>query len=130
VIQEFVDKFIQAQPGLFTEKHPDSYEDVVAGVIKAINPHQDYGLPDFERIHVIDDGRYQGTLLFVVAAAGRQPRSYWYVKVDYGSCSGCDTLEAIRGHSSYPVTDDQAKDYQTLALHIVQGMKSMQELGE
>lgn len=54
--------------------------------------------PHPERIHQIDDGDYQGTLIFVIGAGGYQPSRYWYVKVGYGSCSGCDTLQAIRGY--------------------------------
>lgn len=47
------------------------------------------------------------------------------MKVGYGSCSGCDTLEAIRDYSSEKPTPEQVKDYMALALHIVQGLKKM-----
>ena len=82
--------------------------------------------PDPERIHRIDDGNYQGTLVYVIGEKGYQPDKYWYVKVDYGSCSGCDTLEGIRDYTDDAPTDEQAKDYMTVALHIVQGMKPME----
>lgn len=77
------------------------------------------GAPDLTRIHEIDDGDYQGTLLFVVAAQGYQPSTYWATKVSYGSCSGCDTLEAIWDMG------EGAGDYYTLALHMIQGLQEI-----
>ena len=130
MIQEFVDKFMAKKAELeniFREKHPDEYKDIVEAVIRVINPDDDYGQPDPKRIHVIDDSNCQGTLLFIIASTGYQPDDYWYVKVAYGSCSGCDTLQAIRGYSLKPPTDEQVKDYMTLALHIVQGLKRMDD---
>ena len=47
------------------------------------------------------------------------------MKVGYGSCSGCDTLEGIRHYNDDKPTEEQVRDYMTLALHIVQGMKRM-----
>lgn len=111
----------------FKEKHPDNYQDVVKTVIQHITMEDDYDdfSPDPNRIHEIDDGEYQGTLVYVIGAKGYQPSDYWYVKVGYGSCSGCDTLQAIKNYDDEPPTDDQAKQYHTLALHIVQGLKKM-----
>lgn len=97
------------------EEGPKDYEDIVTEVIKLINPDRNDGLPDYDRVHCIDEGDYQGTLLFVIAAAGYQPDDFWTVKVYYGSCSGCDTFEACEG----------VHDYMTLALHIVQGLKEV-----
>lgn len=108
----------------FQAKHPDGYAEVVKNVVRVLNT-DNYRSIDPDRIHLIDDGDYQGTLVFVIAATGYQPSDYWYVKVSYGSCSGCDTLEAIREYSNEPPTDEQVRDYMTLALHIVQGLKKM-----
>jgi hypothetical protein len=108
----------------FEAKHPDEYIDVVRAVIEAISDDE-YDSPDPQRIHQIDDGDYQGTLVFVIAAKGYQPSRYWYCRVGYGSCSGCDTLQAIAGYSGEPPTDDQVKQYMTLALHVVQGLREM-----
>lgn len=131
MIQPFVDKFIGAESAVkarFAEKHPSSYKDIVRIVIETINPEgDDYDQPDPERIHIVDDGDYQGTLLFLIAATDYQPSNYWYVKVGYGSCSGCDTLQEIRDYSDDPPTPEQVKDYWTLALHVVQGLKAMQD---
>lgn len=128
MIKEFVDRFMAKKSELkavFSAGHPDNYEQVVKSVISVISNSDACNQPDPERIHSIDDGHYQGTLVFVIAETGYQPSTYWYVKVDYGSCSGCDTLQAISGYSSKPPTPEQVKDYMTLALHIVQGIKRM-----
>jgi len=109
---------------LFREKHPDEYLDVVKNVVQYIANDESLEL-DPGRIHKIDDGDYQGTLVFVIGARGYQPSDYWYVKIYYGSCSGCDTLSAIRNYDDGKPTDDQVKQYMTLALHIVQGLKKM-----
>lgn len=128
MIKKFVDRFMAQQDQLlakFKQDHPEDYAAIVRVVVETICGEDGYDEPDAGRITMIDHGDYQGTLLFVIAAAGYTPSDYWYVMVDYGSCSGCDTLEAISSCSNEPPTDAQAKDYMTLALHIVQGMKKM-----
>lgn len=128
MIQEFVDKFMAKKGELekiFSEKPPKEYKEIVVAVVEVIGDEDEYGAPDKNRIHVIDAGDYQGTLLFVIAANNYQPKDYWYVKVGYGSCSGCDTLQSINGYSDEPPTEEQIKDYMTLTLHIVQGLKKM-----
>jgi hypothetical protein len=133
MIQEFVDRYMAKKDLLaatFT-KHPGDYKELVKNVISVITDEDDWGQynPDPERIHEIDDGDYQGTYVYVIAAKGYQPSNYWYVKVSYGSCSGCDTLQSIQyGPSDWDndrPSDEQIKDYMTLALHIVQGLKEM-----
>ena len=51
----------------------------------------------------IDDGDYQGTLLFLIPFKTYQPSEYEYLMtyVGYGSCSGCDTLLAITDYDNY-----------------------------
>ncbi len=109
----------------FTAKHPEDYKAVVRAVVEmlaaASNGYDD--TPDPQRIHEINDGDYQGTLLYVIAAQGYQPSTYWTVKVGYGSCSGCDTLQAISHYSDEPPNDGQVTQYMQLALHIVQGLR-------
>jgi hypothetical protein len=132
MIKEFVDIFQNNSDKLrevFKLKHPGNYENIVKSIIELIaSKLENYDSPDPERIHVIDDGDYQGTLLFVIAGKGYQPSNYWYVKVGYGSCSGCDTLESIRSWPDDGVSDEQVKDYMQLALNIVQELKPMQEI--
>lgn len=105
------------------KKHPDSYVDLVTAVIAAITEEDDMYQsfsPDPERIHVIDDGDYQGTQIYVIAEKGYQPSRYWLTGVSYGSCSGCDTLEAIRVYADDPPNEKQIDAYMDLCLHLVQ----------
>ena len=131
MIQEFVDAFMKNKESCKTklqEKHPDDYQDIVRIVIETINEKEgpSYGEPDSSNIHIIDDGEYQGTLLFIIPSNTYQPNCYWAVKVSYGSCSGCDTLQAIKdSYSAKTPTEEQLDDYMTLALHIVQGLKEI-----
>lgn len=130
MIQEFVNQWearkseVQA---IFEKKHPDNYKEIVKAVVSILGEPDEYFKPDPERIHEIDDGDYQGTLVYIIGANGYQPDDYWYVKVSYGSCSGCDTLEAIKDYCYEPPSESQVKDYMTLALHIIQGIKKMGE---
>lgn len=129
MIKEFVEAWdkrkgeVEAQ---FKEAHPTDYLEVVTKVIEILSNSSDYDFPDTKRITMIDHGDYQGTLLFVIGADGCQPSKYWYVFVGYGSCSGCDTLQAIKyddpSYGEGKPTDGQVAQYMTLALHIVQGL--------
>ena len=130
MIQEFVEKFEKDKVKLedmFRSKHPENYKEVVKNVVSVLTDDEPYDSIDPERIHSVDDGDYQGTLVFIIGAKGYQPSDYWYVKVSYGSCSGCDTLQAINGYSDTAPSEEQVQDYMTLALHIVQGLKKMGE---
>ena len=109
----------------FQNGHPESYEAIVLEVVKILSDTDDWRYPDPERITCIDHGDYQGNFLFIIAASGYQPSDYWFVQVGYGSCSGCDTLADISCDGAYSgkPTEQQVKDYMTLALHILQGLK-------
>ncbi len=123
MIKEIVDKW-EANKELirqaFILKQPENYGELVGTVIAHIT--NDVG-PDPQRIHEIDDGDYQGTLLYVIASKGYQPDSYYYCKISYGSCSGCDTLEDIKECMS---GDKKIEGYMQLALHVVQNLKEME----
>lgn len=131
MISQFVSRWNENKDKLeeiFSEKHPANYEELVTEVIKIVTTDK-YGdhAPDPENIVEVDHGDYQGTLLYVIPEKGYQPSDYYFVKVSYGSCSGCDTLQSISDYSSEKPTKKQVKDYMTLALHIVQGLKEMKE---
>ena len=130
MITDFVEKYMSGKEALravFSEKHPDDYKAIIKTVVEQAAGAADYDVPDPDRIHQIDDGDYQGTLVFVIGGKGYQPSDYWYVKVSYGSCSGCDTLEAIKNYSDEKPTEEEIDQYMTLALHVIQGMKKMGE---
>lgn len=117
-----------------SQKEYTTYNDILKAIItKVINPYIkdkfDIHYPlneglDINKIHIIDDGHYQGTLIFIVPCKVYQPDTSAYIvfSVDYGSCSGCDTLQHIQylGNESGLPTDRQLLDYMTLALHMVQ----------
>ena len=131
MIQEFVDRYMNRKSELesiFSKKHPNDYKEIVTKVIELISGGTiSYQNPDYTNIHEIDDGDYQGTLLYIIPSGDYQPDSYWYVMVGYGSCSGCDTLEGIWGDDDKLPDKQQVEDYMTLALHIVQGIKVLEE---
>lgn len=134
--QVFVDRFMEHKDQIresFRTNPPESYLGIVAAVVDAITEDDEYNYdgfnPDPDRIHQINDGDYQGTLVFVIGEKGYQPSRYWGLTVSYGSCSGCDTLEAIRVSSEWDddtdeevtiVTESNLDDYMSLALHVVQ----------
>jgi hypothetical protein len=130
MIKEFVDRYMEKKDDLrkiFVEKHPEDYMDIVKAVVTILNDDS-YESIDPERINEIDYSNYQGTLLFVIASNDSSPSDFWFVKISYGSCSGCDTLQSIKYDNwdfDRPPTDKQIDDYMTLALHIVQGLKEM-----
>lgn len=101
-----------------------SYEDLLRnGLECAIEDGKEYGLPDPSKIHTIDDGDYQGTYLFIIPEKGYQPSKYWATTVYYGSCSGCDTLQA-----TMDLRRDNEKcagELWTLTLHMLQKMKEI-----
>ena len=71
-----------------------------------------------EKITEIDDGDYQGTLIFLIPFATYQPdeSEYLMTYVGYGSCSGCDTLQHIQLNGSYgeKPNEGQVNDLLTL----------------
>ncbi len=78
-----------------------------------------------ENITEIDDGEYQGTLLYLIPFNKYQPSEYDYLMtyVNYGSCCGCDILLCIISHGDN--NDDlpnewQLKELMQLCLNIIQ----------
>ena len=131
MITEFIDKFQEIKPRLleqFSDREPDNYEDIFKQTIKmmfeesADDYYSNSETPDFQSITVIDDGDYQGTLVFVVASKSYQPSDYWATRVDYGSCSGCDTFQS---YSDYDNPEKSAPKMVTMALHMIESMKKI-----
>lgn len=74
------------------------------------------------RITEIDNGDYQGTLLFLIPFKTYQPCEYEYLMtyVNYGSCSGCDTLLAITDDNwNRRFSDKQVSDLLILCKDII-----------
>lgn len=132
MIKEFIERFQEIKPALlekFSKEEPESYEDIFKQTIKMMfeNSEDAYSCnsetPDYEQITVIDNGDYQGTLVFVVASKDYQPSDYWVTSVGYGSCSGCDTYQAYSTYGDNP--EESAPHMLTMALHMIEAMKKI-----
>lgn len=132
MIKEFIERFQEIKPALlekFSKEEPESYEDIFKQTIKMMfeNSEDAYSCnsetPDYEQITVIDNGDYQGTLVFVVASKSYQPSDYWVSAVSYGSCSGCDTYQAYSTYGDNP--EESAPHMLTMALHMIEAMKKI-----
>lgn len=105
-----------------------NYKDIVELVVKYIlNEGCEYESEMFDNEHltVIDDGDYQGTLLFIIPNNTYQPSEHEYLMtyVSYGSCCGCDTLQGIQCYmDDGEITDQQISDFMTLCKDIVTNM--------
>lgn len=84
------------------------------------------GVYDTERIHEINDGDYQGSLLYVIPVQTYQPSCYHYVLTyaEYGSCAMCDELEGIWDYERITGNrEETAESLMSLCLHLLQHCK-------
>lgn len=104
----------------------DEYEKLVKLVLElVINKDNDvYGETiNVEKLIEINFGEYQGCLIYVFPNDTHQPMASetFYTTVDYGSCSGCDTLLSIIGYDTDEKPNkNQVEDLMELCLHLVQ----------
>ncbi len=107
----------------------DSYEELLKLSLSFMFSKDDYGMPSSDLITKIDNGDYQGTLVFVIGGYGYQPGvdDHWYTSVGYGSCSGCDTLQSINSYEEGLPSEEQVNGYWTLCLHMIQKMRRMKD---
>jgi len=107
----------------------DSYKKIVAMLFEqVINPYeeQNYNFRfALKKIHEIDDGSHSGALMYLIPMDDYEPTPTDYVitYVDYGSCSGCDTLLGILEDIDTLPTASQVEQFMTLCLHILQHCK-------
>jgi len=108
----------------------DSYRRIVHLIFdNVINPYMiDNRLKpfDLQKLTEIDDGQYQGTLLYLIPRNDYQPSAWEYIItcVEYGSCTVCDILQGIHCYDTDEYPDkDQLKSYMRLCLHIIQRCK-------
>ena len=119
----FYDRFIlkaDEVKGKLSEKHPESYLDLVKMTFQAIAEADPKAVdrPDHQDVVSISTGNYDGTHLFVTPGVGYCSDEFFYVKIGYGSCSGCDTLEGIRGYSNGTPSKTEVEEYFELARNI------------
>lgn len=76
---------------------------------------------DADAITIIDNGDYQGTVLFMIPRKTYQPNpnDYLLTYCYYGSCSGCDSLQSIQDYEYGVPTEKQVKDYMILCKDLV-----------
>ena len=76
------------------------------------------------RITEIDDGDYQGTLIYLIPFDTYQPSANEYLMTYawYGSCSGCDTLQSIQEWGDVLPTENQVKGYMSLCKDMLTNM--------
>ena len=78
---------------------------------------------NLQRMHEIDDGDCQGTLLYAIPIDTYQPTEWDYVFThqNYGSCPGCDILEEIQTYDYHQLPNEmQLSGHMTLCLHLLQ----------
>lgn len=104
------------------------YEAIVKLIVKYIlNPSSKKEF-DEDSITVIDNGNYQGCQLFMIPRKVYQPFAgeYLLTYIDYGSCSGCDTLKWIQKESwerkSQLLSERQVKEFMILCKDLVCNM--------
>lgn len=101
-----------------------SYEAIVRKIFELCintfnNENNNFNL---KRLHIIDNGHYKGTQIFIIPKNRYRPEAKDYLVTDtyYGFCTGCDTLKGICQYSNDIPNNEQLKKYMILASHLVQ----------
>lgn len=106
-------------------KDPDlnscEYKHIVEKVVEVILNTNEEKPWNSDEITEIDNGDYQGTLLFLIPRSTYQPTEYEYLMtyVGYGSCSGCDILQGIQNCGKSAISEEQLKDFMLLCKDII-----------
>ena len=111
-----------------TDLNSCDYKTLVELVVDYILNPGEYGYSDrfdSSKITVVDDGDYQGCQLFVIPIDTYQPMPNEYIIgfQNYGSCSGCDTLQSIQNWSGGRLNKEQINDFMELCKDIVCSFK-------
>lgn len=135
MIHEYIDAFRenkrQFEKWVESIEEEITYIDILRQVINlCLNPkYVDtlYEL-DEDKITEIDNGDYQGTLIYLIPRNCYQPMAsdYVYTSVFYGSCSGCDALLAAQDWD-YCNIKYNVDMVTTIALHLVENMKWLED---
>ena len=82
---------------------------------------------DWDRFQVIDDGEYQGELVFIMVPNVYQPsldKDYYFTSVVYGSCSLDDSMMHVQ--EMVETKEEKIQALMLAALHMVQATKTFQ----
>lgn len=76
---------------------------------------------DLNNIHIIDDGHYQGTILFVIPFDTYQPGSSEYILtyIGYGTCSYCDALQSVQAWNDGKITEKQLPGFMAICKDLI-----------
>ena len=107
-----------------TDLNSCSYKDLVKITFEVIFNNDEYNDDiklDLEHMTEIDDGSYQGTILWAIPFDTYQPSAneYLMTHIEYGSCSCCDTLQGIQGYSEEKPTKEQLNEFMMLCKDFV-----------
>lgn len=100
------------------------YKHLVEKVVEVILNNGEVETWDVGGITEINNGDYHGIfgiLLYLIPKDTYQPSECEYLMtyVNYGSCSGCDTLQAIQDYGKDEITEDQLKEFMFLCEYLV-----------
>jgi hypothetical protein len=128
MIQQIVNFYFEQQKTLeesFIENLPGSYKELVYRTIKSISDHEydEFFSPDPEKMIELNHGHHTGVNLYIMPEKGYEPMTYFVVKIIYGSCGACDTMQNILENESNK--EQQIKDLMTLSLHVIQNIKTI-----
>ena len=131
-LEEFIKTHKQEEYDSYEELTKLLFDVVINPALKNTGYYPWGAIFDTDNILEIDDGDYQGTLIYILHLDTYQPdvSEYVYTSVSYGSCSGCDTLQAIECRGNYwdELPDKrQVEDYMELCLHLLQNCHMMKE---
>ena len=139
MIKEFVEKWDKNKDKLkeYFSKTPQSEYENYEGIVKALFEKvinaglEHYSSQRFctEKMITIDDGKYDGTQIFILHRNTVAPelKNYVYTNTYYGTCPGCDTLLAIQDNLEQLPDKNQIEGYMTIALHLLQKCNFMKE---
>lgn len=130
MIIEFVNQWEEKKHLLkksFEDNEPEDYEDIYKRLFKIVVTKTNTFYEDWnwDRYRCIDDGDYQGNMIFILCSDIYQPSidDYIFTNVSYGSCSGCDTFQGIKYDYDETEKEEKIKQYMLLALHMTQETK-------
>lgn len=83
---------------------------------------------EIDNMVVIDNGHYQGTMIYVIPSNCYQPSvgNHYYTHNYYGSCSGCDLLQHILMSTGDNI-EEGVDDLMGLCLNLVQRTHRMED---